>query len=233
MTDFESSPILIYKPAGPTSFDIISQIRKITGIRKIGHAGTLDPLAEGLMIILIGPMCKKQDELQGLDKKYTVEAVLGITTTTYDAEGDIVHQVEHSRLNRITAQKIKAVLETFIGKQKQTVPAFSAVKVKGQKLCDKARKGLIDPTTLPKREINIYQVKLSEFKETRCNASLRPRITLQVSCSKGTYIRSLIHDLGQKLGVGAYVTKLIRTQVGKYKVEEAMTIEEFEKVKRK
>lgn len=217
--------LLIHKSMGSTSFDIIRQIRQITGVKKIGHAGTLDPLATGLLIVLIGKETKKQKEFQGLNKEYIVEATFGLKTNTYDAEGKIVHTCEHYKLTEITRQKVLKTLKTFIGTQKQTVPPFSAVKIKGQKLYEKARRGKIDLKTLPKRKITIYTIELLEFKKSRVKDL--PKAKIRVSCSKGTYIRSLIHDLGRKLGCDAYVSALTRTKIGNYRLEEAITVEEF------
>ena len=230
-------PLLIHKPVGPTSFDIISSLRKITGIKKIGHAGTLDPLAKGLLIVLLGKTCKKQDEFMGLPKEYIVEATFGAETDTYDREGIIVHRCEHDKLRLLNKNKISEMLVGFVGQQEQTVPPFSAIKVNGQRLYKKARKGNIDFKNLPKRKINSFEIELLEFVDTHlstdkagCNASLQiPTAKIRVFCSKGTYVRSLVHDLGQKLGCSAYVSALIRTKIGKYRLEEAITVEEFKK----
>ena len=216
---------LIYKPSGPTSFDIIYKLRKITGIKKIGHSGTLDPLAEGLLIVFIGKARKKQAEFQGLDKEYLAEAVFGTETDTYDRKGKIMKQLPISKI-QISKQEVANTLRGFVGQITQTAPPFSAIKVKGQRLYKKARKGQIDFDKLPKRKITIYETELLKFEKAALKTP--PKAQIRIYCSKGTYIRSLIHDLGQKLGCGAYVSALKRTKIGDYLVENALTVEEFQ-----
>ena len=163
----------------------------------------------------------------GLDKEYVVEGTFGKTTDTYDSEGQTVQKCEQSMLSTLNNDLIHTQLKTFLGKQIQTVPAYSAIKVHGQKLYSQARQGTINLTTLPKREIFIREIELLEFQKT--TDTTPPKAKIRVSCSKGTYIRSLVHDLGQKLGTGAYVSSLIRTRIGNYDVENALTVEEFER----
>jgi tRNA pseudouridine55 synthase len=220
-------PVLIHKPSGPTSFDIVASLRKITGIRKIGHTGTLDPLASGLLILLLGTERKKQDTYQGLPKEYLVTATLGATTTTYDSEGENVQTCEQGKLLSVTKEITEKAIKGFLGKQLQTVPAFSAIKVKGKRLYEEARKGKIDLKSLPQREITIHEIEMADFEHA--TATTPPTVSLRISCSKGTYIRSLIHDLGQKLGCGAYVSALVRTKIGVFSLENALSMEEFEK----
>jgi len=219
-------PLLIKKPSGPTSFDIIHKIRKITKIKKIGHTGTLDPLASGLLIVLIGKATKKQAEFQNLDKEYIVEITFGSTTDTYDSQGKVTNQIENEKLLNLTEEKIKETLLTFQGKQDQTVPPFSAVKVNGRRLYKQARREKIDPKTLPKRTITVFEIELLSFQKG--NLKKPPVAKIQIHCSKGTYIRSLAHDLGQKLEMGAHISGLTRTKIGRYKLENAITIEKLQ-----
>lgn len=222
-------PLLINKPAGITSFDVIHKLRKITGIRKIGHTGTLDPLASGLLITLLGKDTKKQAELQGFDKEYIAEITFGIETTTYDREGKIIK--EDTRYKEDTKilinTEIEETLKTFLGKQEQTVPPFSAVKIKGQRLYKQARNNNIDLKTLPKRTIEIFSIDLLSL-ETDQDMDY-PVASIKVHCSKGTYIRSLAYDLGKKIGSGAYLSNLVRTKIGPYSLEDAVTLEEYVK----
>ena len=225
MLDNLPSPLLINKPVGPTSFGIISQLRKIIGIRKVGHAGTLDPLADGLLLILVGKHCKNQEKLQGLDKEYLAEVTFGSSTTTYDREGELVHTAEQSKLQKLSRKQVIAGLKHFTGQQKQTIPAFSAKKVHGAPLYRQARKGTLDLKILPVHMINIYSLKLLHF--TPATNTTPPKTTLAISCSKGTYVRSLAHDLGNYLHVYAHLSALTRTKIGPYELKNAITVAEF------
>jgi tRNA pseudouridine55 synthase len=238
LTSLPDSPppdgiLLVDKPSGPTSHDIVSAIRRHYGYKvgknpKVGHAGTLDPLASGLLIVLIGSATKRAKEFEGLDKTYEVEVVLGQERDTYDAEGsvtfDAYNQPESStRLSQLNHNQIENNIPTFIGTQLQKVPAFSAVKRDGQALYKKAHQDHpIADKDLPTKQITIFGIDLMRFEPAVRQAADEmqhyPRIWLKVHCSKGTYIRSLIHDLGLKLGVGAYVSQLRRTTVGPYHV---------------
>jgi tRNA pseudouridine55 synthase len=215
--------ILVDKDQDWTSHDVVAKMRSLVGVKKIGHAGTLDPLATGLLIILVGrEFTRLQDQFMKQDKEYEVEAQFGIETDSYDAMGKVINKVDWEKVNTLTQEKIEAVMKDLTGEIVQTVPAFSAVKVKGKKLYQKARKGKIDLATLPKRTVNIYKFKLAEFKKDQKNQQLLVKFTTKVS--SGTYIRSLIHDLGKILQVGAHVTQLRRVSIGNINVDKAVKI---------
>ncbi|MDH5533686.1 MAG: tRNA pseudouridine(55) synthase TruB [Candidatus Pacebacteria bacterium] len=210
--------LLIDKDVDWTSHDVVAKVRGITGVRRIGHAGTLDPLATGLLIVLVSrEFTKLQDQFMKQDKEYEVEAKFGLTTDSYDSMGNIVDTVDWEEIKELTEEEVRHAMKEFVGEIEQTVPAFSAVKVKGKKLYEKARKGKIDLATLPKRMVTIYDFKLLDFKSDSKEKSVTAKFSTKVS--SGTYIRSLIHDLGQKLKIGAHVTALRRTSIGEIRVD--------------
>lgn len=206
--------MLIDKPVGPTSFNIIAKLRKITNLKKIGHAGTLDPFANGLLIVAIGRQATKEiSKYVKLDKEYLATLVLGAVTDTYDNEGEI----QKFNVNKadFTEEKISIVVKKFIGKQKQIPPMFSAKKVGGKKLYQLARQGKVverEPS-----DINIFELEVVEYSW--------PKLKIRVKCSSGTYIRSLGHDIGQALGCGAYLDELRRTKIGEFDIKEAFKLE--------
>jgi tRNA pseudouridine55 synthase len=216
--------ILIDKNQDWTSHDVVAKLRGLVGVKKIGHAGTLDPLATGLLIILVGrEFTKLQDQFMKQDKEYEVEAEFGTTTDSYDAMGEVVTKVSWDEVTKISKKDLAKEMLKLTGQIEQTVPAYSAVKVKGKKLYQKARKGNIDLNTLPIRMVNIYNFELKEFNKDLKNEKLTVKFFTKVS--SGTYIRSLIHDLGQLLQVGAYVTQLRRVSIGTVKVDGAEKID--------
>lgn len=212
--------ILVDKPKGWTSFDVVNKVRyklkKKLQVKKIkvGHAGTLDPMATGLLVLCTGKATKKMADLQGLDKEYTGTLVLGATTPSFDAETEIE---ERFPTQHITPELLEQARRQFLGEIEQVPPMFSAIKVDGQPLYKKARQGetiKIDP-----RQVHIYA-----FEFTRIAL---PEVDFRVHCSKGTYIRSLAHDLGKAVRSGAYLTALRRTRVGHYRLEDAWDLEEL------
>ena len=212
---------LVDKPSGPTSHDIVNYFRKKSGIKKVGHCGTLDPLASGLLIILVGKeYTKKQDLYLKKDKEYLVEAKLGFETDSYDKTGKITNQVDWQQLKEITKTNLQKLLPQFKGETQQTVPIFSAVKIKGQKLYQKARKG--EFVELPKRLIKIQKIILKNFEKDVKKHEIN--FELSIACSSGTYIRSLIHDIGEKIGCGACVIALRRTKIDKFHVKKAIKL---------
>jgi tRNA pseudouridine55 synthase len=220
----EGKVLLIDKPTGITSHDVVEIIRKKTGIKRVGHAGTLDPLATGLLILLVGrEATKRQTEFLKQEKTYECTVRLGLTTDTYDSDGKVFAQAPWEKLSQISRQDVENALRQFVGENEQTVPAYSAVKIHGKKLYERARKGEIDVTTLPSRKVHIYSVELTEFKKDEEKQILEVKFT--VHCSSGTYIRSLAHDLGQALGVGGSVTALRRTKIGKFSIENTQVLE--------
>lgn len=216
--------LLIDKPSGITSHDVVYRVRQKTGVKRVGHAGTLDPLATGLLIVLVDrEFTKRQTEFLKLDKGYICQVQLGIETDTYDIDGEVIERAQGEALAEISRKDLENVLEKFKGNIVQTVPPFSAVKVKGEKLYNKARRGEIDKNNLPQREVEILDLELLDFEKNQQLTSF----TIKVVCSSGTYIRSLAHDVGQKLKVGATVTSLRRISIGKYKIEAATTLQSF------
>lgn len=201
--------ILVDKPHGWTSFQAVKKVKYGINAKKIGHAGTLDPLATGLLILCTGKMTKQIEGIQAQYKEYTGTFVLGATTPSVDLETEIdqTYPIEH-----ITFDKIEECRQSFIGDISQTPPLFSAVKIKGQRAYDIARKG--GQVQIKSRVVHIY-----DFKITRIEL---PEVDFLVSCSKGTYIRSLARDFGEKLNSGAYLTNLRRTAIGDYRVEDAL-----------
>lgn len=210
----EGRLLLINKPVNWTSFDVVKKLRYTLKVKKIGHAGTLDPLATGLLIIGTGKFTKKLNELQGLDKSYEGIIEIGKSTPSYDLETEFDSQSEYSHL---TSDDLERVKQELSGEIQQVPPAHSAVKIGGERAYKKARKNkpvIIEPRTVQIRKFEIDDAGL-------------PEIAFRVACSKGTYIRSLAHDFGQKLGVGGYLKKLVRTSVGDYQLADAFELEDF------
>lgn len=199
----------VYKHPGPTSHDVVEMARRALGIRKIGHAGTLDPLAEGVLLLCIGKGTRLSEYLADLPKEYRAELTFGITTSTYDAEGEITSKTD----KEVKEEEIREVISQFVGEIEQVPPPSSAIRHKGKRLYEWAREGV--EIELPPRRITIYQLELESFDPEERKGVFR------VACSKGTYIRALARDIGEKLGVGAYLSHLVRTAVGPFKVEEA------------
>lgn len=212
--------LLVDKPQGWTSFDVVNKVRykikRKLGVKKIkvGHSGTLDPMATGLLILCTGKFTKKLNELQGLSKTYTGTMKLGATTPSYDAESDVqqTFSTEH-----ITPELLEEARQQFLGEIDQVPPMFSAIKVDGQPLYKKARRG--ETVEIEPRQVHIY-----DFELTRVEL---PEVDFRVSCSKGTYIRSLAHDFGKAVRSGAYLTALRRTRIGEYKLEDAWNLEQL------
>lgn len=223
----EPGVININKPMNMTSHDVIYRMRKITGIKKIGHAGTLDPLATGVLVVLVGRQnTKRQAEFMAGAKEYVAEVTFGRTSETYDAEGPFENSATPEELTKLTEDAVVAQLEQFIGTIQQRPPVYSAIKVGGEALYKKARRGELTNADIPAREVTIDDVQLVEF--VAGSASALPTARIQINCQKGVYIRSLAHDLGQAVGTGAYMSGLVRTQVGDFTLEDAFTLEEYE-----
>jgi len=203
--------LLIDKPLGITSFDVIRRLRRQTGVRKIGHAGTLDPLATGLMLMLFGTGCKQAMSLTKLDKRYVAQVTLGANSTTGDAEGDKTLVSETIP----TEAEIMQALEDFRGEITQTPSIYSAIKINGQEAYKHARAGR--SVEMPLRQVTIYELKLLNYTY--------PVVSLEAKVSSGTYIRSLAEDLGATLGTGAFLSGLVRTEVGEYKLTDALVLD--------
>jgi len=205
----------IHKPIGWTSFDVVKKVRWIIKEKKVGHGGTLDPFAEGVLIVGTGQDTKKLTSITAEDKSYTAIIKLGEITNTLDTEGQIVETQTVPKLTQVTIEK---VLNSFLGSSFQTPPMYSAKKVNGQRLYKLARKN-IEIKREPV-EIQIKQINLDHFTEST--------VTFSVICSKGTYIRVLGKEIAEKLETVGYLTSLIRTQVGGYSIDESQSIQEFE-----
>ena len=218
----EGSIILVKKPLKWTSFQVVNKIRWLIknhfNIKKIkvGHAGTLDPLAEGLLIICTGQLTKRITEFQNLNKSYTGVFHIGATRPSFDLETDIDSS---SCIKHLKVEDILKTKDQFIGNIQQTPPIFSAVKIKGKKLYQYARAG---------EKINPKKRNISVFKFNILKIDL-PKVFFEIECSKGTYIRSIANDFGKKIKVGAYLESLTRTNVGSYCIEKAISIDDFEK----
>ncbi len=216
--------LLIDKPCGYTSHDVVNVIRRQTGCKRVGHTGTLDPLATGLLIILVGRSAtKRQSEFLKLDKEYECTGQLGVVSNTFDITGVCEESAGWEELEKISQNDLENVLGQFMGKTQQRVPVFSAVKVHGQKLYNQARSGKIRVDDLPVRDINIFSLELLDFKKDPQHKTIF--FSVRVHCNSGTYIRSLVHDIGQTLCVGAVVTALRRTQIGTLSIKDAVALE--------
>lgn len=216
MFDFnEGAVIPLYKPYGITSFAAVKKVRWLTRASKVGHAGTLDPLAEGLLIICTGKFTKQAETFQAMPKEYTGIIELGASRPSYDMETEIneVFATEH-----ITESMIQEAARSFEGIIDQIPPAYSAIKVDGKRAYDNARSGI--KQELKSRPVEIYSFEILSVE--------MPEIHFRVHCSKGTYIRSLAHDIGIKLQSGAYLKKLIRTRIGDFTSESSYTLDQFE-----
>lgn len=197
-----------------TSHDVVSFLRRQFKIKRIGHAGTLDPQAAGVLPLCLGQATRLVEFLTEHDKEYLCEMTLGITTTTQDAWGEVV---ERKNCRQITLEMIQQVLPQFSGEITQIVPAYSAVKVQGVPLYKRARLGMkIEPIS---RQVLIYKLEIIKFES--------PKLTFLVHCSKGTYVRTICHDLGKALGVGGHLSFLLRTRVGKFALADSLTLEEI------
>lgn len=207
--------LLINKPLQWTSFDVVNKLRYKLKMKKIGHAGTLDPLATGLLIICTGKMTKRIEEFMGLEKEYTGKIVIGQTTPSHDLETEVSAPVD---VSHITLENIRVAAGQLTGKIQQIPPAHSAIKIGGKRAYAFARKGK-NPELKP-REVEVNAFDIVSYEQ--------PVIAFRIVCSKGTYIRSLVRDLGEKLGVGAYLSQLCRTRIGPYKLADSLTLEEVE-----
>ena len=211
--------ILIDKPAGLSSFGVVARVRRRLWMEagkkvKVGHTGTLDPFATGLLILLTNKATKLSNQFLKLDKWYEATICLGKTSTTGDPEGEITEQ----NTEKVpTLEEVKTVVNQFVGQITQTVPAFSAIKINGQRAYQLARRG--EAVSMPTRQIEIYAIKILSYNY--------PELIIRTHVSSGTYIRTLGDDIGKALGVGAYLTALRRTQVGDYQIKNAVKLSDF------
>ncbi len=205
--------LLIDKPSGITSHDVVDVVRRKLKIRKVGHAGTLDPLATGLMVVLVGKATKLFQSFSGLDKKYKATLKLGGVTSTGDKEGRMIE--ENSDYKNITVPDIEEAFAKFRGEILQVPPQVSAIRYKGKRLYQLARKG--EYVDVPPRKIKIYSLEIEDIRI--------PQIDFFVHCSKGTYVRKLSCDIGEVLGCGAYILGIRRTQIGGFRLENAVSLD--------
>lgn len=209
----EGRLLLIDKPLQWTSFDVVNKLRYRLKMKKVGHAGTLDPLATGLLLICTGKMTKKIEQYMGLEKEYTGTFVIGQTTPSYDLETEVSEQKD---ISHITEDQLSDATKNLTGKISQLPPMHSAIKIGGKRAYEFARKG-------KEIELQPREVEISEFEITDIRL---PEVKFRIVCSKGTYIRSIARDFGKALGVGAYLSQLCRTRIGPYLLEDAVTAEE-------
>jgi len=206
-----SGVLVVDKPVGLTSHDVVQIIRRGTGIRRAGHTGTLDPRASGVLVVLIGPAVRLSEYVSASDKRYQATIRLGSSTNTYDSEGSITSTEMIANLDE---DRFEEMLQEFVGEIEQVPPPYSAVKVKGKKAYDRARQG--EDVEIEPRRINVYSLDLLEWAP--------PEVVIDVFCSSGTYVRSLAHDLGQALGVGAHLIGLRRTKSGRFTLRDAISL---------
>jgi len=206
-----SGVLVIDKPVGMTSHDVVQVVRRGTGIRRAGHTGTLDPRASGVLVILIGPAVRLSEYVSASDKRYQATIRLGSSTDTFDAEGTIT---DSASIEDLTEERFNEVLQHFVGEIEQTPPPYSAVKVQGRKAYDMAREG--EEFELEPRIINVYSLEVLEWAP--------PEVVIDVYCSSGTYVRSLANDLGKELGCGAHLVGLRRTKSGRFTLRDAIPL---------
>lgn len=209
--------LLVDKPAGMTSHDVVYRLRRKLGMQRIGHAGTLDPMATGVLIMLIGKATRISQYLISVDKAYEGEATLGVTTNSQDAEGEVM---ETRPVPPLTEAQVREAMKGFLGDQYQTPPMFSAVKIDGVPLYKSARKG--EEVEREPRFIRVATFDLLSFA--------LPKLTFRLACTKGTYVRTIAHDLGQKLGCGAHLSALRRTGSGKFTLDQCTPLDRIQEM---
>ncbi|MCE7864481.1 MAG: tRNA pseudouridine(55) synthase TruB [Bacteroidetes bacterium CHB5] len=213
-TEYLDQVLLINKPLRWTSFDVVNKLRNKLKIKKIGHAGTLDPLATGLLILCTGKMTKRIDEFQAQEKEYTGKFVIGKTTPSHDLETAIE---AGGNIDHVTEEQLKSAVRKFTGTLQQIPPLHSAIKIEGKRAYKFARKG-------KDIELKPREVMVSAFEITSVE---KPFVSFRIVCSKGTYIRSIARDFGNELGTGAYLAELCRTRIGNFKLSDALEIDQI------
>ncbi|MDD2710170.1 MAG: tRNA pseudouridine(55) synthase TruB [Verrucomicrobiae bacterium] len=208
--------LLVDKPGGPTSHDVVDRVRRLFQTKRVGHCGTLDPMATGLLILLIGKATKLSDSLMGEDKEYEGTLKLGIATDSQDADGEVLAE---KNVPALTEEQLREAFKAFVGDLYQTPPMVSAKKIAGVPLYKLARKG--KEVERKPRLIHIYRLDILRFA--------LPEVDFRLLCTKGTYVRTICHDLGEKLGCGGHLSRLRRTASGQFRVEKARTLSELEK----
>lgn len=222
----------IYKPKNWTSFDVVAKVKGILRTPenkkklKVGHAGTLDPLAEGVLIVLTQHDTKKQDLIMHKPKEYIAEIALGAESATYDLEGPLEYlelNVSPSELRK----QVESLIPEFIGEIEQKVPAYSATKIDGKRLYKRSRQGEDVSEILPVKKIVIHEFEIMDFFESPVGDRLLPVLKCRVVCGSGTYLRSIAHDLGERLGTGGVLVSLVRSRVGEYTLEDTIKIDDL------
>ncbi len=214
---FANNILLVDKPEGLTSFEVVKGVKRIAGTRKVGHSGTLDRFASGLLVICTGKMTRLTQYFLESDKRYRAVIQLGISTETDDFEGEVIRK---GSFEALTADEVARGLNSFLGAIEQLPPQYSALKVQGKRASDRVRKG--EEVTLKPRQVSIHEIEFIGYD------SEKGQVECEIACSKGTYIRSIARDLGEKLGCGAYLSVLRRLQSGHFSVDRAATLEELE-----
>ena len=209
--------IIVNKPGGFTSFDVVAKLRGILGQKKIGHTGTLDPDAQGVLPVCLGNATKVCDMLTDSEKEYEAVLLLGVDTDTQDMTGTVLAQMEVN----VSEEQVETVIRSFVGEQMQIPPMYSALKVNGQKLCDLARAGKVVERAA--RPVSIYEIEILKMD--------LPRVSLRIRCSKGTYIRTLCHDIGSVLGCGGCMERLLRTRAAGFSLKEAVSLDVLQRAK--
>lgn len=209
--------INILKPTGMTSHDVVSAVRKILNTKKVGHTGTLDPDASGVLPICVGKATKISEFILSKDKEYLCEMTLGISTDTYDSSGAIINRSDNIKYD---IEDIEKAFDKQRGEIEQFPPVYSALKINGKRMCDLVRSGREDEIVLKSRKVNIKNIEILRFVSNK--------VVFKVECSKGTYVRSICHDVGEELGCGAHMSLLIRTSSGMFKLEDSITLEELD-----
>ncbi len=210
--------IILNKPKGISSFKAVDRVKKLIKAKKAGHAGTLDPSATGVLVVCLGKECKKAGLFMASEKEYEALMIFGITTDSGDSDGAVTQK----NAVRVDRSELEEVLKGFVGEIEQVPPMVSALHHKGQRLYDLARRGIT--VDRPARKISIHSIELLSFEDDGKN----PRARIRVSCSKGTYIRTLCEDIGKKMGTGAYEAELTRTKSGSFCIEDSHTLEDIE-----
>ena len=206
--------LIVDKPVGPTSHKVVSIVRQGTGARKVGHAGTLDPRASGILVLCIGSATRLSEYLSSSDKQYEAVIQFGSSTQTYDAEGEVIRKTDSVP----SEEEITAILPEFRGEIQQVPPPYSAIKIKGQKAYELARSG--QDVELESRQVTIHKLEVLSYQP--------PDLTLMIDCTAGTYIRSIAHDLGERLGTGAHLANLRRTKAGPFMLDDCTQLSELE-----
>jgi tRNA pseudouridine55 synthase len=215
----------VLKPPGMTSHDVVSFVRRIARTKRVGHTGTLDPAAAGVLPVCIGQTTRLADHLQAGRKTYLAEMTLGYETDTLDAVGETIFEADSPSLASVTEERLRETLPQFLGVIKQIPPMFSAIKQDGKKLYELARAGV--EVEVKTREVEIFRLEVTRFSPCSDNADGRPRAMVRMECGSGTYVRSLIRDIGRSFGCGATMSFLVRSRSGSFSIDEASTIEKL------